>query len=147
MDSARRRITLKTFYRQSERRKRISFDVDKKHLRWEPLKVLRLYFCLRYFFPDCEVTVYTTRKGFHVKAVGDAVALIPVEKRVDFRETLGDDVQRIEHERLKLRLGLPYLVDTLFQIKFYPDGKVGREERIDPVALPYVSRVPCKKKP
>jgi len=138
-------ITAETFYRLSERRKRISFDVDRHHLQKEPLKVLRIFFTLKNCFPYAKITVHRTAHGFHVKAVNEKIADIPLEKRVSIRETLGDDYPRVEYDKLKIRLGLPYFVDTLFSTKFYPNGTIGHEEKCNPIALPWISKIPSKK--
>lgn len=135
----------KEFYLKSERCKRISVDIDTHHMKDEHFKVLKVYFALRLLFPDANMSVKKTRRGFHVKAVDKSIISVPIAKRVDLRDALGDDPSRIDYERLKLQLGLKYWVDTLFKLKRYPDGTISMPEEINPVAFPWVSRLPAKK--
>ena len=135
------KVTLfQKFWERSERRKRIGIDIDKQHLREDPWKVLRAYFTLKTFFPKAQVKVMRTGKGFHIKAIGEEIALIPIEKRVEIREKLCDDPERLWADHIKLRLGLECYADTLFSSKIYPDGTRGQEEEIDPIALPWFTR-------
>lgn len=133
------------FYQHSERKMLLGVDADRHHIYREPFKVLRLYFVLKLFFPLCQVSVERTRNGFHVKAVGEEIEKIPIAKRVEIREKLGDDALRVEGEYLKLELGLEHWVDTLFCAKTHEDKVKTQNEEINPLALPYVSKVPPSK--
>jgi len=144
MDDSKRVITLKDFYRLSERRHRISVDIDSVKEK-DNLKPQKVFFELKYVFPQCKVTMDRTRHGFHVKAVGDSIEKIPVETRIDLREKLGDDPRRIDYDRYKLEIGAPYLIDTLFSMKCDYDGTLSIVEPCNPVALPWFSRSPSRK--
>lgn len=118
-------------------------------LKNNPLKVLQLFFILKRIFPNAEVSVDRTRKGFHVKAVGFEIKQIPLKKRVEIREYLGDDPLRVVFDKLKLSSGLTKLIETLFDAKTYFEGGHGKTyftEEINPVALPWVSKLPSKKR-
>ena len=143
MGSSNRIITLKEFYRLSERRMRISVDIDVK--KGDRLRPLKTFFNLKHLFPNCDVTMQRTRHGFQVKAVGKTIEKIPHSRRVDIREMLGDDPLRVEFDRRKLKQGRYYLTDTLFSMKRGFDRKLHVVEEVNPVALPYVSHLPQKK--
>lgn len=134
-------VTLKDFYEQSERSKRISVDVDEGTLR-----TVRVFYLLQALFPKSKVTVEKTLHGFHVKAVGDEIREVPVEKRLELREKLGDDPLRIECDRRKLLEGRPYTVDTLFSLKcnFKGEWSIVQPENLR--AAPFCSRLPADKK-
>jgi hypothetical protein len=68
-----------------------------------------------------------------------------MSKRVAYRETLGDDIMRLEWDQTKLRSGVPTMCETLFTMKRGHDQKLHIVEEIDPVALPYASRMPARK--
>lgn len=139
------RVTFADFYRLSERRMRISVDIDNEDGIGN-LRPLNIFFTLKGMFPNSKVTMLKTRHGFHIKAVGEEIADIPPENRIDIRESLGDDPLRIEYDRLKLKLGCPFLVDVLFTMKRDFDGKLNIVQEVMPFALPYASRIPAKKK-
>ena len=141
----RRRLTASFFYYHSERCRRISVDIDRKHLHDEPLKILRVYFMLKNLFPSANLMVERTIHGFHVKAIDKTIRKLPIPKKVDLREALGDDPDRIDHDRMSIKLGVPYFTDTLFTIKFHSTGEVGMTDEVNPLALPYVSKIPAKK--
>ena len=138
-------MTSKIFYEKSERRKRISIDIDQQHLRSDPFKVQRVFFILKQFFPNACISVKKTKNGFHVKAVGEDIASISIVNRVNLREQLGDDPLRIEAERLKLRTDLIGWVETLFTLKRYSDGSYSKPEEINPFAIPWITQLPTKK--
>jgi hypothetical protein len=121
---------------------RISIDIDGRE---ETLTVLKAYFSLKSRFRDSQVTVQRTRHGFHVKAVGKEIEKIPMSDRIRIRQTLGDDVLRLEWDQTKLRNNLPMICETLFSMKRGYDQKLNMVESVDPVALPYASRVPARK--
>jgi len=109
-------ITKKLFYRLSERRKRISVDIDEGEP--DKIKVLRIYYALQYVFPNCRVSIDRTSHGWHVKVVGSEIEAIQIRKRLFLREQLDDDPMRLEYDLSKLEeLDLPLLVDTLFTMK------------------------------
>lgn len=137
-------ITLQDFYERSERRMRISVDIDSK--KGDNLKPLKTFFNLRYLFPNCKVSQDRTRHGFHVKAVGKEIEAIVIEKRVDIREALLDDPLRVQYDRLKIRWSIPSLTDVLFSMKRGFDGILSIVDKdVNPVALPWISRLPAKK--
>jgi len=138
-------MTSQMFYEKSERRKRISIDIDQQHLRNDPFKVHRIFFVLNEFFPNAYISIKKTKNGFHIKAVGEDIAAIPIVNRVDLREQLGDDTSRIEAERLKLRSDLTGWIETLFTLKKYSDGSYSKPEEINPFALPWTAQLPAKK--
>jgi hypothetical protein len=131
--------------RSSERSRRISIDIDAPVLKKDKFAVLKAYFQLKTFFPHSDVQVDKTGHGFHVKAVGDEVAKIPIEKRVQIRETLCDDPMRIEYDKKKLEWGLPQFCETLFVMKRGFDRKLHIAYQINPVSMPSASRLPANK--
>jgi hypothetical protein len=136
----------KFFYYHSERCRRISVDIDGKHLKEEPLKLLRVYFTLRNMFPFAEVYVEKTFHGYHIKAIDKSLKNVPIQKKVDFREALGDDPDRIEHDKISIKTGIPYFADTLFTVKFHRSGERYVVERnYFPLLIPCASRFPAKK--
>ena len=139
------RITFKEFYRLSERKMRISVDIDAKE-ESDKLRPLKTFFNLKHLFPNCDVTMQRTGHGFHVKAVGKTIEKIPHSKRVDIRAMLGDDPLRVEFDRRKLEQGRYYLTDTLFSMKRGFDRKLHVVEEVNPVALPYAARLPTKQR-
>lgn len=140
-----KKLTAELFYNKSERRKRVSVDVDNYH-HYGPFKILRIYFMLKLLFPNSVVSVEKSRRGVHIKAVGEEVASIPIEKRIDLRDSLGDDGERVRYDRAKLSWNLPFFVETLFDMKDYPDNVIYHVEKMNPIALPYYSRLPAKKR-
>lgn len=130
-------LTVEGFYEKSERKQRLSFDVDKEHLQEDPFKVLRIFFTLKRFFPNSQVTVKRTLRGYHIKAVGEEIEKIPIEKRIKIRETLTDDSDRVRSDYAKFYAGLYYCVDTLFTMKVHKDKRIGKEEEVNPLALPW----------
>lgn len=144
-EARRRRKVSYDFFKKSERSKRISIDIDKDHLKVEPLKVLRVYFAMKQIFPNVEISVEKTLKGFHVKAVGIPIKRISVAKRIQIREILGDDPERIKYDQFKLKHGLIHLTETLFEAKIQPGGQFTIAQTINPIASPSVSKVPAKK--
>jgi hypothetical protein len=137
-------ITYDRFFRLSERRKRLSIDIDSK-TDMDSLAVLRAFFILRKLFPEARVTVEKTGHGFHVKAVSEKIAQLPMDKRVQIRETLCDDPLRIEWDKEKLRWGDDQLCETLFTMKRGFDGKLHIVSEANPLMLPWSSRIPAKK--
>ena len=135
-------ITSKRFYELSERRERISVDIDAHAMRKDNLAVLKAFFMLKAFFPKGEVEVEKTGHGFHVKAVDPQINSIPMSKRLDIRQALCDDWLRLDWDRQKLLWGEEQLCETLFVMKRGFDGKLHKVHPIDPVALPFVSRLP-----
>ena len=138
----------------NERAYQISFDIDNKHLKNEPLKVLRLFFLLKEMFPQAKVGVDKTGNGYHVSAIGMDVHNIPLQKRVDIRDKLGDDPHRVLCDQRRLEIGLESLVETLFVMKrkryvtpsghnYY--GKITFVESLNPIALPWISKIPARK--
>jgi hypothetical protein len=136
-------ITPELFYRLSERRLRISLDFDKPVNRFASY---RAFFMLKTFFPRSEIKVERTgHGGLHVKAVGKEIAKIPMLKRVEIREKLGDDPARIEWDKAKLKDGQDILCETLFVMKRGFDRKLRKVEDMNIFALPFASRFPAKK--
>ena len=147
-------ITLKDFYYSSDRRRRISVDLDVgghivddafTRAQYDKLGPLKVFFILKKFFPKSQVKTERTRHGFHIIAVGEEIENIPVDKRIVIREMLGDDAQRLQNDKKKLSEGRFYAVDTLFMMKTGFDEVLGFSEQIDPVALPFASKIPAKK--
>ena len=134
------RVTLQDFYKASERPKRISVDIDKGSL-----KPLQVFFMLKSLFPNSKVTAERTRHGFHIKAVGDEIRDIPIAKRLDLREILGDDSMRVDCDRRKLMMDRPYAVDTLFSLKCNFKGEWSMTQPEDVTALPYYPKLPARK--
>jgi len=130
----------------SERSRRLSVDIDRPTLKENRVAVLAAFFRLKAFFPRSEIIVDRTGHGFHVKAIGQEIASLPIEKRVQIREALCDDPLRIEYDKKKLQWGLPQYVETLFTIKKGPDGKIRIVEETNPLMLPSASRLPATKR-
>lgn len=134
-------VKFEELYEFSDRAKRISIDIDG---RFDWLKILQVYFTLKHLFPNSHATVQKTKKGYHIQIVGEEIRSVPIEKRVKLRDILGDDWERIDYEYLKLELGLSCFVDTLFELKIYK-GVATAVEDVNPIAYPYVSKIPAKK--
>lgn len=136
-------VSCSDFFQKSERRKRISVDIDDKQR--GPLTVVQSFFTLKRLLPDCQVIVNRTRHGHHVKAVGESIELIPFEKRIELREQLLDDPYRIECDRYKLKYHMQELTDTLFTMKRNLQGERGIVENVNILAHPWYSRLPAQK--
>lgn len=129
----------------TERSKRLSVDLDKHHMVDDEFSLLRPYFAMKSCLRKSRITVEKTGHGFHVKAVGKEVADIPLEKRLDIREVLGDDAARIEWDRSRVRRGCPQNCETLFTMKTGPDHKTFITYPVDAVSLPFASVLPAFK--
>lgn len=78
------------------------------------LQLLKAYFLLQYI--GCKVFTFTTRKGWHIYAI--LPHDIDIDKELDLRGMLGDDIGRIYFDEVKEKLGLISWEDTLFFEKF-----------------------------
>jgi hypothetical protein len=136
-------ITVRDFYKGSEREKRISVDIDNKDS--TKFRALHVFFAMKNAFPTCKVSMDRSGHGFHVKAVGNDIKKIPLAKRIEIRDKLCDDHYRIECDRRKIEDGLEHWADTLFCMKQGFNDKLRIVEAMDPVALPFASRIPAKK--
>jgi len=112
------------------RENRIGVDLDGKNR----FRLLKAYFNALNLG---EVIVSETRRGYHLRIL----KRVPVEKALEIRRYLGDDVERLGYDELKLEMGLIEWVDTLFEIKKDVDGKITREKRINPLAEPFWSKI------
>ena len=104
--------------------RRFGLDVDGH----SGLRLLMAYLNARRFG---EARCYYTRRGFHVDV--ELEDLVSVGKLMDVRRALGDDPMRLRYDEWKLELGLDHLVDTLFEVKEYPDGVTYRRWGFDPL--------------
>lgn len=70
----------------------LGVDLDTKN----QFHLLRSYFNARYMFPDKNIVVTESRKGFHIKVEG-------IETSIKAREILGDDNARIQISEYRMR--------------------------------------------
>jgi len=110
-------------------RNHLGVDIDGDNAR---LKALMTFFNARQLYPDKEIKVYRTGRGYHVKVLG-------ITSNIKVRRILGDDAMRIEfsEERMKA-FNRPY-DDVLFQVKRY-GRRVSREEEINILSEIWFSR-------
>lgn len=105
-------------------------DIDKK-CRWE---LLTRYFNLKNAFPNEDVVVYETRKGYHL-------VLPNIKTSLELRRIFGDDMMRVEFEDNRSQGHKREPQDILFHTKrIIRKGKVISmyiRERIDVMSEPF----------
>lgn len=115
---------------------RIGLDFDSKNR----LQLLRGWFNANYFFPDTEIKVLETRKGYHLKIYQEHC----LKQNFHVRRALNDDPVRLYFDEIRARRGLEDWVDTLFAVKWTPKG-VGKEKPTHVLSEAFWTRMPCKK--
>jgi hypothetical protein len=92
---------------------RLGIDLDKK-CQWE---LLMRYFNLKDAFPNEDIVVYETRRGYHL-------VLPNVKTDLELRMIFGDDTMRIEFEEARSKAHNREPQDILFHTKrVMRDGK------------------------
>ena len=119
------------------RDRRIGIDLDKV----SRFTLLKTYFNARYFYPDVPIDVKATAHGVHIRIHKKN----SLQENINARRLLGDDSTRIFADEMRIRMGLPEWVDTLFNFK-HKHGKTTREESMNILSLPFCSRLPCRKR-
>lgn len=95
----------------------LGIDIDDKN----QFHLLRVYFNAKYMFPDKNVIVTETKKGFHVEVEG-------VETSIKIREIFGDDSARIQISEYRMRRWNVNHQDILYVEKTPSYGKKFRVE-------------------
>ncbi|MEW5937976.1 MAG: hypothetical protein AB1665_09220 [Candidatus Thermoplasmatota archaeon] len=111
----------------------LGVDLDTKSL----LRLLRAYFNARAICED--VRVEETARGFHLKLYG-------LPSNLEVRLGLGDDFDRVECDRWRLRAGLGHFVDTLFDGKRVGRGPWVKPTPVDPLTPPFWTTIYPKEK-
>lgn len=92
-------------------------------------KLLMYYFNLKYSFPDKNIAVFRTSKGYHIIVEG-------VNTDLKLREIFGDDLWRIKFEEARSKALNREPIDVLFHKKVvYRNGKKVKEFERYPVDL------------
>ena len=86
---------------------KISIDLDEK----DELSLLKVYYNLKYLFPNEEIIVRETKRGYHIKVEKE----VDVQTNLQIRRILGDDTYRLQLS--EKRITLPPTVDVLFYLK------------------------------
>jgi len=71
---------------------RITIDIDGENRDESTFRMLKIYFNLKYVFPDAKIRVDITRKGYHIVAFSEK---IQQQNVIEYRKMFGDDSIRI----------------------------------------------------
>jgi hypothetical protein len=91
-------------------------------------------------FPKSKIEVKATAHGFHIRIFKKH----SVKANLEVRRMLGDDPMRIAIDEKRLTWGLSSWIDTLFTFK-RQNGVISMEEDCNIWALPFASKLPCRK--
>ena len=113
---------------------RIGLDIDAP----SELQLLKVFFNAQ--TGRNKVDVKRTGKGFHIRIFKKHT----ITQNFDARRALSDDPMRIEIDEKRLHHGMIEDIDTLFTAK-RDKGRITREENVNVLALPSLSRIPARK--
>jgi len=120
------------------RRRRFGVDLDN----CTRVELLRVFFNARYYFPDAEVDVKKTRKGYHLRIYKSH----RLEQNLDVRRALLDDPTRIKFDEMRImHPELHSWIDTLFQCKRQNGKVISREEPCNIFAEAFATQLPSRK--
>lgn len=117
------------------RSKRIGLDIDGEN----QLQLLKSWFNAHAFFPKAKIEIKRTGHGYHIRIFQEH----SIEQNFHVRRNLGDDPTRIFLDEFRVRV-VPEWIDTLFNSK-RQKGKITKEEDCNILAMPFISRLPCRK--
>jgi len=95
---------------------RLTLDIDGENRDDATVKMLARYFAIKHIWPDAEVRVDLTRKGYHIVVYGLDV---PQERIIELREVLGDDGIRVQLDTAREPVGsnILWTVKKGFRVK------------------------------